>query len=213
MTTTSRHGPACRSSLATPVCASAWKRRHCKRKQLRPRRLYRAIGLRIGLPGLRERTHQTSRNPLTIPLISPRSRAPQRSNLTQLGEGAFSEGSLAEIVAVERMSTHHRPVDIVGYVFKEGGAIATFTPLKISRTHPSDKCIAVSLSRLQRERTCRVVTLACDLYVFAARIPASLAAIFLPRCDFTHTCDMRARCFFLIRHFQSPRFRSHCGGE
>jgi hypothetical protein len=46
-----------------------------------------------------------------------------------------------------------------------------------------------------------MATLACDLYVFANRIPAGLAAIFLPRCGFTHTWNMSALCCLLIRHF------------
>jgi hypothetical protein len=50
--------------------------------------------------------------------------------LTKLGKGTFSKGSLAEIVAGERMSAHHSPVDVVGYVFKEGCAVATFKPLE-----------------------------------------------------------------------------------
>jgi hypothetical protein len=50
--------------------------------------------------------------------------------LTKLGKGTFSKDSLAEIVAGERMSAHHSPVDVVGYVFKEGCAVATFKPLE-----------------------------------------------------------------------------------
>jgi hypothetical protein len=33
-------------------------------------------------------------------------------------------------VACERMSTHHRPVNIVGYVFKEGCAVAALKSLE-----------------------------------------------------------------------------------
>jgi hypothetical protein len=48
-----------------------------------------------------------------------------------------------------------------------------------------------------------VVTLACDLDVFASSIPTSLAAIFLARGYFTKTRDMRALCLFLICHLVS----------
>jgi hypothetical protein len=51
-------------------------------------------------------------------------------NLSEFGESAFSESFLAEIVTGKRMSTHHHSVDIVGYVLKEGRAIALFKPLE-----------------------------------------------------------------------------------
>jgi hypothetical protein len=53
-----------------------------------------------------------------------------------------------------------------------------------------------------------VVTLACDLDVFAPGVPTNLAAIFLARRYFTETRDMRAPCLLLICHsfFSSSGF-------
>ena len=53
-----------------------------------------------------------------------------RKNLVQFGEGAFSEGLLAEIVTSQRVSAHDGPVDVVGHMLKEGGAVAGFKPLE-----------------------------------------------------------------------------------
>ena len=53
-----------------------------------------------------------------------------RKNLRQLGEGAFDEGLLAEVVTGQRVSAHHGPVNVVGYMFKEGGAVAGLKPLE-----------------------------------------------------------------------------------
>jgi hypothetical protein len=51
-----------------------------------------------------------------------------------------------------------------------------------------------------------VVTLARDLDVFASRIPAGFAAIFLARRNFTNAWDVRALGFALIFHLgASPR--------
>ena len=49
-----------------------------------------------------------------------------------------------------------------------------------------------------------MVTLACDLDLFASSIPTSLAAIFLARGCFTKTRDMRALCLLLICHLLPP---------
>jgi hypothetical protein len=49
-----------------------------------------------------------------------------------------------------------------------------------------------------------VVTLACDLDVFAPSSPAGLAAIFLARGSVTKTRDVRALGLLLICHLHSP---------
>jgi hypothetical protein len=52
-----------------------------------------------------------------------------------------------------------------------------------------------------------VVTLACDLDVFAPSIPTGLAAIFLARYNVTKTRDARALGVLLICHLQFPPFQ------
>src|SRR5580693_2266245 len=58
--------------------------------------------------------------------------------------------------------------------------------------------------RSKRSKAACVVTLACDLDLFASSIPTSLAAIFLARGCFTKTRDMRALCLLLICHLLPP---------
>ena len=49
-----------------------------------------------------------------------------------------------------------------------------------------------------------MVTLACDLDVFAPSIPTGLAAIFLARGNVTNTRNVRALGLLLIFHLQFP---------
>lgn len=44
-----------------------------------------------------------------------------RKSFSQLGEDVIYEGLLTKVVAGERVGAHHCPVNIVGYVFEEGG--------------------------------------------------------------------------------------------
>jgi hypothetical protein len=51
-------------------------------------------------------------------------------NLAQLGECAFLEGLLAGVAAGQRMRAHHGPVDVVGDMFKECGAVTGLKSLE-----------------------------------------------------------------------------------
>jgi len=51
-------------------------------------------------------------------------------NTAQFGECALSEGLFAEIVTGEGMSSHHRPIDVVGDALEESGAITVFESFK-----------------------------------------------------------------------------------
>src|SRR5580692_10112464 len=64
------------------------------------------------------------------------------------------------------------------------------------------------LLALYRQRAACVITLACDLDVFARGIPTGFAAIFLVRSNVTKTRYVRALAVLLICHFAISFFKS-----
>ncbi len=47
-----------------------------------------------------------------------------RKNLSQLSEGAGDKVLLAVVVSGEGVDPDYNPIDVVGYVFEESGAVA-----------------------------------------------------------------------------------------
>jgi hypothetical protein len=52
------------------------------------------------------------------------------SPFAEFGESSVHESALGGIVAGEWMSFHHRPINAVGHVFKDGGSVAVLKPLE-----------------------------------------------------------------------------------